>query len=625
MDINNCINWINSINETKISKIDDLLNGDILLEIIGKILNKDKDKLLEYLEDSYSKIMLSNVSNLVDTFFEYEFNFLSQGEQLHNNIIELVNFLKSKYIDNQKNNPLKIEIKDNNIDVLNEKQAPKNNFFFSNKNYNNNTSDNFKKNLSATNKNYISSENTINLHIDANYPNKNMQKNIIINYLYPENSKKIYRNSNNLYSADLLAQCNNNLMSNNLRNKLLSKTKSLKDIDKYKIDIKNIASLDNNFKNNFLNEKTMPYNTDKEKYYSSSRNKKQISNNSIQLKKNPVNNDDIDNNVYQDMNKDNSKYNYYNSFLSSNKKIINKANSKIERINLRKNNTSAYQIIKLDKHPKKYKTKINTFYSNLNANNQNPLNNNNCSSLISNKMSKTIGIPKNNSENFALNHNFIKPSKTIFSLNDNKYKKLKYESNESKKTSIDENFNKSKKETFILNSLYNLGLIEFKNKNNKYLYNFILPNLNNKILINAIKEYYSNKYKILNSTNQNKVNMLFNIEEQLNYLYELFSFYRNINNESKSAKNIFEIKNIVKTNENKKIIKKIKLPLLPVTNFNHNRKKFIKKIIPHERRIKNSLSVNQNNNIINNNDKPRNITFKELLNIRKKIAYNHFG
>ena len=625
MDINNCINWINSINEINITKIDDLINGDILLEIIGKIVNKSKNQLLEYLDESYSKIMLSNISNLVDTFFDYEFNYLSQGEQLQNNIIELINFLKSKYISTQKNSELKFEIKDNNICDLNIESETNNNFFFSNKNNkNNNNLDILKNDLEIPNKKYISSENTINLLVDANYPKKNIQKNIIINCLYPENSQKFNKNSNDLYSTNHLCQCNHHKVCNNLRNKLLMRNNSMKEIDNHKVDKKQSVSLNTNFDNNFFNRKTVSFNSYKEKYYNYSRNKKQTNNNSIQLKKNSVNNDILDENIYQYMNNDNPKYNYYNSFLLSNKNktIINKENSKIERINKRKNNTKIFQTIKLDKNSKKYKPKMNSFYKNSNTNNQNPFSNDNNSSLIPNKTLKTIGVLKNNKEDIFC-YNFIKPSKTIFSVNDNKNKRLNF--SESNKISMDKNFIKSKKEKFILNSLYNLGLIEFKEKNNKYLYNYVLPNLNNKKIINAIKNYYTNKNKVLNSTNQCITGIPSNVERRLDYLCELLWFYSKINFDSRSTKNIFEDKDtIANTNENKKTIKKIKVPRFLAKNFDYDRKQFFKKIVSSGKRFKNSYSFNHYDNIITSNDKSKNISFKELLNIRKKIAYNHF-
>ena len=95
-----CVDWINSLDipgSAFIDKIEDLFNNNnILLNIISIILNKKEEEIIYILGDSKSFNYLENISNLMNLYFDYNFDYKNK-ESLIQNTILLLKFLKSRY------------------------------------------------------------------------------------------------------------------------------------------------------------------------------------------------------------------------------------------------------------------------------------------------------------------------------------------------------------------------------------------------------------------------------------------------------------------------------------------------------------------------------------------------
>ena len=91
------IDWINSLeitdDEILVSKIEDLYNGKVLLDIIN-FLNNGKIKISKNLN------LLENIKNILKIIYNFDFNIETNEDNFYLEILNLLSFLKNIY-DNQ--------------------------------------------------------------------------------------------------------------------------------------------------------------------------------------------------------------------------------------------------------------------------------------------------------------------------------------------------------------------------------------------------------------------------------------------------------------------------------------------------------------------------------------------
>ena len=545
MDENGIVNWVNTIIKKKISSFDELEDGKIILELIAALIERTTEEILQSLEDSYSVLMLSNIYTIMDTSFDYEFNYLDQSN-LKQNIIALINFLKSKFEEktneakaNENNDSLEnnedgkaVNIVENKITL--QKDDDKNNLA---KNINsidcnnnflkedekesksiidqskiNNLDDNIKNNTNIENKkSEILKEN----EIDNKKYNKTEKINDNNNIITENKNDNIYNKQENFNFVGNIS-VNNRQESNDINNIIDTYTNTQINKGLININIFNNSN-NNNDKNNIIDN---------------------INNDSLEISDNEKNDYKYQKKLIK------NKENKINEFLSitpdlskikttrdrANDKII----SKLALINKIDNNfisTNNKTIIENNaiKHGNFYNKIKNieqyfspdTKYDDLKCNDKK------YSTVISNKVQMNLGIPnlivndfedekKNNDNgyNFLLHYSFIRTTMPIISLENNK----KYVKLNSEMKVIEEKYEninaKNEKEKYILNTLYKIGLINSNQKNKTYLWVNLIPKLKDGSLIikiiNIYEEYINNDISGNNlerNIKQNNINL----------------------------------------------------------------------------------------------------------------------
>lgn len=218
------IDWINSLdipNSAFIDKIVDLYsNNNILLNIISKILNKSIDELTTILGKSKSINILENISNLMNLYFDYNYDY-SNDKNLNKNTLSLLKFLKSRYPKETKETKIKNKYENNKINAKNDINAEDRYSSFNNKNFNlNKKRINSNINFNKIKKNY---DFQLNSDINLNSKDKNERKTFFnfpkYNYFSNPNrcltsgsNKKLNKTNNNYFKYNNL---NNNYLSNN--------------------------------------------------------------------------------------------------------------------------------------------------------------------------------------------------------------------------------------------------------------------------------------------------------------------------------------------------------------------------------------------------------------------------
>ena len=549
MDENGIIKWVNFILKKNINSFDELIDGKIILELIAALIDRTTEEILQSLEDSYSVLMLSNIYTIMDTSFDYEFNYLDQNN-LKQNIIALINFLKTKFDeknneDNNKENNDSMEKEEEEIIVNNTEnkitlEKDDNNIELNNNyiDFNNNTYEieNEKENEI---KSIIDEIKNNNLDDETNNNNINNNKNEITKE-NEENNKKL-----DVFEKIDIIKENNNIIDENKNDNICNIKESLNFVGNISAnnrqESKDINNIIDTYTSTQINKGLININIFNN---SNNNDKNNISENDIMDK---INNDsleisDDEKNDYKYQKKKIIKIKDKTKEFSSitpdsikikltkdraNDKAQNKLTNKNENNYTTTNNKSFIEnnTIKYRNFYNKIKN-IEQYFTNDKKNDDLNLNNKKYSTVISNKVQMNLGIPnlivndfederKNNGHgyNFFFHYSFIKTTMPIISLDNNKkYVKLSYEMKviEEKNENISA---KNEKEKYILNTLYKIGLIYSNQKNKSYLWNTLIPKLKDGSLvikiINIYEEYINSDISgsnLENSIKQNNLN-----------------------------------------------------------------------------------------------------------------------
>ena len=595
-----CVDWINSLDipgSAFIDKIEDLFNNNnILLNIISIILNKKEEEIIYILGDSKSFNYLENISNLMNLYFDYNFDYKNK-ESLIQNTILLLKFLKSRYPKAHIKN--KIYEINHNFPNFSEEELNAND----NNNYDFiNNDNNF--NQERNNKVPVKNNNKINNKVKVIKSKKKIgkfePKSLTINDYPIYNFKSVPNRSissdkirnNKIYNTSSRIISNNNILNNNSKKK-----------DSF---YKEISIITNNLKRNskVKSQYLSPILKSEELKYP-----KSLSTNNLSKEK--------------------RKIKGKNSNIASENFIKKVMTSKIPNYFLM---TIGKPILKKDDFFYYYQfPKLSFPVTHINMEQSDKFNKNTYYKfpfLLQNLMNqKNIKKYKGNDNN--------KNYKTVNNINEN------------------ENENE-KKEKLILDYLNKLGIINPEQKNKDYLWKILIPDLKDGYiigkLINLLEKKNHNYLKGISKETFYKVNIYFNWQKIIeflinrnrfnsiylyqknfysndkklfNFLYDLINFYyekENINKKFREMNqkydcNISNIKNI--SNHNL-----VENNINFTNNFSYLNKSSQNKScnstpIPPKNRKK---QINIQNGNLQMNSTP---SISEIMNIRKSLNYVH--
>ena len=598
-----CVDWINSLDipgSAFIDKIEDLFNNNnILLNIISIILNKKEEEIIYILGDSKSFNYLENISNLMNLYFDYNFDYKNK-ESLIQNTILLLKFLKSRYP--------KVPIKNINYEINhNIQKFNKKELNYPNGNNNNydfiKDDDNF--NQESNNKVPVNNNNNkINKKAKIIKSKKEIgkfePKSLTINDYPIYNIKSVPIRSissdkirkNKIYNTSSSIISNNNILNNNNKKK-----------DSF---YKEISIITNNLKRNskVKSEYLSPILKSED-----FKNSKSLSSDNLSKAK--------------------RKIKEKNSSITSENFIKKVMTSKIPNYFLM---TRGNPILKKDDFFYYYQfPKLSFPVTHINIEESDKFNKN----TNKNTYYKFPFLLQN-----LMNHKNIK-----------KYK----ENNNNKNYKIVNNINENeKKEKLILDYLNKLGIINPEQKNKDYLWKILIPDLKDGYiigkLINLLEKKNRNYLKGISKETFYKVNIYFNWQKIIeflinrnrfnsiylyqknfysndkklfNFLYDLINFYyekENINKKFREMNqkydcNISNIKNI--SNHNL-----VENNINFTNNFSYlnkssQNKSYNSTPIPPKNRKK---QINIQNGNLQMNSTP---SISEIMNIRKSLNYVH--
>ena len=599
-----CVDWINSLDipgSVFIDKIEDLFNdNNVLLNIISIILNKKEEELLYILDDLKSLNYIENIANLMNLYFDYNYDYKNTDYLVENTIL-LLEFLKSRYPKNP----------------INQKADTKQNFsknVFNSNDYNNNDYINLK---------------------DINNGNNNNSN--------QGNNNKTRIKNNNINNKDRMIKSKKDIGKFEPKNNLIIdcptynyKTAPNRSISSDKI-IKNKitnTSNNNNSNSNIINNN----NQKKDSFY------KEITIITNNLKRQSKNKSEYLSPILKSEDFKNSKSLSSNIFSKAKRKIKTNNNNKTSDNFIKKVMTSKIPNYFLMTIGKPILKKDDSFYYYQFQKISFPV------THISIEPKNAFKRNKKNYYKFPfllqnlMNEKNIKKykEKNLTEKNNNKYRTV---------NNMNEN---EKKEKLILDYLNKLGIINTEQKNSEYLWKILIPDLKDGYiigkLINLLERKNRNYLKGISKETFYKVNIYFNWQKIIeflinrnkfnsiylyqknfysndnklfNFLYDLIKFYYDKENINKSFRQKNQKYNIDISN-----IKNISDHNLPDNNINYSKNSYLDKsnqnksynstpIQPKKRKkqINNSQSKN-----LKLNSTP---SISEIMNIRKSLNYIH--